>query len=231
MPAQAPSGFDRRVYDAIAAYAWDEAECHPSQSTIARDIGCTREAVNRVIRRLIDAGWLAIIDRRWSPRTRWVYNVYELYEHFTVGALTIKRVVRRAHRRRNRWAAWQSGTARNGSDHTNAKRSTPLPCSCGWCVEDRPASPEIQRRAEQRSLKREGQRRRERKAPIETALLNGSELPSGWFDVLAEEWELEKRFARRMRVPLERVKLWTNTPDAVMPIISRGHGQTLYVID
>lgn len=150
-----PSDFDRAVYKAIAMYAWDEAECHPSQWTIARDIGCSREAVNRAVRRLVDAKWLRISERRWSPRSKWSHNVYELYEHFAVGALTIKRIVRRAHKRRTRWADWEAGTARSGLDHTNAKRSTVPRCSCGWCKEELPLAVKRRERIDARMERRE----------------------------------------------------------------------------
>ncbi len=118
----AVSLFDRRVYRAIAAYAFDEAEAHPSQERIAQDLGCARESVNRAVRRLIKAGWLVIKEKRWWPRSRspWCHNVYELLAEFVTGALTIRRIVRRAHARKARVCR---------DDHTNRKYG----CRCGWC--------------------------------------------------------------------------------------------------
>lgn len=130
------SDWEAGIYRAIAAYAWDEAECHPSQETIARDVGCTRESVNRAVRRLIAAGWLAIKERRWSPRSRWCHNVYELLAPFVVGVATIKRITSRAHNT----AKSRARRLQERFDHTNKQwsgRGKPGWCGCGWCKPDR----------------------------------------------------------------------------------------------
>src|SRR5687767_10452126 len=96
--APAPvSSLAERVYRVIAAYAPDEPICFPSQRLIARDVGCTRETANRKVQELIRAGWLRIVDTRWSFRTGWQHNVYELLAPFAVSALAMKRITRRAH--------------------------------------------------------------------------------------------------------------------------------------
>lgn len=116
--------FDRRVYRAIACYAPDEPECCPSQRLIALDLGCCRESVNRSVGRLIRAGWLRIKARRWSFRSGWLHNVYELLEPFAVSELAMKRLTRRAHRRARRKARERRIRRFGGDDHTNPK---------GWC--------------------------------------------------------------------------------------------------
>jgi DNA-binding transcriptional MocR family regulator len=96
--------FDRSVYQAIAAYAFDEAEAWPSQQTIADDVGCCRESVNRAVSRLIDAGWLEITEKR-RGRRGWLHNVYELLAPWTpIHALAARRITRRAHSRKARSA-------------------------------------------------------------------------------------------------------------------------------
>jgi predicted transcriptional regulator len=135
----AVSIFDQRVYRAIAAYAWNEPECHPSQETIARDIGCARESVNRAVRRLITAGWLRIKDKRlgrWRNGQRWMHNVYELLAPFAVAATTVKRIVRRSHNTFNKCAQRLA----NRADHTNhvvGGGGRAGWCSCRWCKPDR----------------------------------------------------------------------------------------------
>ena len=95
--------FDRRVYRALAAYAFDEPVCHPSQQLIAYEVGCARETVNRAVQRLVEARWL-LVWKRWCYRSRWCHNVYELLAPFAVSPLAAKRIVRRAHRRARRAA-------------------------------------------------------------------------------------------------------------------------------
>jgi DNA-binding GntR family transcriptional regulator len=70
--------FDERIYEAISAYAQQEPVAWPSQSTLATDLGCTRETINRAIQRLIATGRLAIIEKRRAPGSRWTHNIYEL---------------------------------------------------------------------------------------------------------------------------------------------------------
>lgn len=142
-PTAEVSEFDRSVYQGIANYAWNEPECHPSQETVARDIGCARESVNRSVRRLIEAGWLTIKEKRWSPRKGWCHNVYELHAPYVVGVPTIKRIVRRAHNTAKRRAKRLDSRP----DHTNTKcrddlrvgsrRGKPGWCGCAWCKPDK----------------------------------------------------------------------------------------------
>jgi hypothetical protein len=126
--------FDRRVYQAIAAYAFDEPECHPSQQLIAYEVGCVRETVNRSVQRLVRAGWLRI-RKRWSFRSRWMHNVYELMAPFAVSPLTAKRIIRRAHRRARR--VLRNAFAR--PDHTNPKGWVWRGCGCRFCRSRRPS--------------------------------------------------------------------------------------------
>ncbi len=125
--------FDRRVYAAIAAYAFDEATCHPSQEQIAGDLGCWRESVNRSVRRLREAGWLRIVERRWSRGSRWWHNVYELLAAYAVSVLTLKRITRRAHRRARRVGFGRTDHTRWGGGRQGGRRW----CSCGHCKPDR----------------------------------------------------------------------------------------------
>ncbi len=119
---------DPAVYQAITAYAFDEAECHPSQQQVADDLGRSRESVNRAVQRLVRAGWLRIKEKRWTPGFRWCHNVYELLAAYVVGDPTIRRIVRRAHGLRS------ANRARpGGQDHTNRGNR----CRCWWCKVDR----------------------------------------------------------------------------------------------
>jgi DNA-binding Lrp family transcriptional regulator len=123
--------FDRRVYRAIARYAPDEPACCPSQQLIAHDVGCARESVNRSVQRLVKAGWLAI-RKRWSYRSKWCHNVYELLEPFAVSVLAMKRISRRAHRRARR----ASRNPFRRLDHTNPKGMGLGRCGCRSCRPD-----------------------------------------------------------------------------------------------
>lgn len=131
------SPFDRRVYQAFAAYCFEEPICHPSQQRVADDLGVCRESVNRAVRRLMAAGWMKIIDRRWSFRTGWKHNLYELLEPFAVSDLAMRRITRRGHntvkKRARRIAARLRDGAPLGAGHTNPKGW----CSCRWCRTDR----------------------------------------------------------------------------------------------
>jgi hypothetical protein len=118
------SEFDQAVYKAIAAYAFDEAISFVSQARVAEDLGCARESVNRAVRRLVEAGWLVIRERRFSWRSGWFHNVYELLAPFVTGWHTMRRITRRAHRR-NR--------CKTKHDHTNGYSE----CGCGVCRVDR----------------------------------------------------------------------------------------------
>jgi DNA-binding transcriptional MocR family regulator len=138
--------FDERVYQAISAYAWDEATCYPSQALVAEDLGCTRETVNRAVQRLIAAGWLTIIEKCRAPGSRWTHNVYELYERFQVGALTIRRIVRRAHKRQK--------PAISSLAHTDTEGTAHSACDCRWCRPD-PARNTRPRRRRNHPLDRE----------------------------------------------------------------------------
>jgi hypothetical protein len=110
--------FDRSVYRAIANYAFDEAVAWPSQQLVAEELGCRRESVNRAVQRLVRAGWLRV-SKRFSRRSGWCHNVYELLADYRTGWLTIKRITRRAHARRR-------------PGHTNTKKA----CSCRLCRRD-----------------------------------------------------------------------------------------------
>jgi len=143
-PAPYPSELDRRVYRAIACYCPDEAVCWPSQDLIAEDLGISRETVNRSCARLRRAGWLIWV-RLKSAISRWQFNRYELLEPFEVSALAMKRITRRAHRRR-RLAKLEKARSEaqirggSGLDHTNKEvegdegRSW---CCCKHCRSDR----------------------------------------------------------------------------------------------
>ena len=128
--------FDQAVYRAIAAYAPDEPVCHPSRRLIARDLGCARETVNRSVSRLIAAGWMKV-QRRWSFRSGWQHNVYELLAPYAVSELAMRGITRRAHntpkKRARRIAARLHDRARLRPDHTNPKGW----CSCPSCRTDR----------------------------------------------------------------------------------------------
>ena len=53
---------ERFVLLALADYANDEGECWPSVPGIAAKTCLSRRGVQKVIRRLQDAGWLEIVD-------------------------------------------------------------------------------------------------------------------------------------------------------------------------
>jgi DNA-binding transcriptional MocR family regulator len=90
------SAYDQRVYRAIAAYAFDESEAWPSQERVADDLGICREQVNRAVRRLEEAGWLEITERR-RGRKGWWHNVYALLAPFV--SFAAQRITKRAHSR------------------------------------------------------------------------------------------------------------------------------------
>ncbi len=129
--------FDRLVYRAIAAYAPDEPVCHPSQRLIALDLGCARESVNRSVRRLREAGWLRITERRWSFRSEWCHNVYELLAPYAVSSLAMRRITRRAHNTPKKMARRvrrrRELRVPLRPDHTNPKGW----CGCWACRTDR----------------------------------------------------------------------------------------------
>jgi helix-turn-helix protein len=95
------SAFDRRVYQQIASYAFGEAIAWPGQATVARDLGCSRQAVNRAVQWLVRAGWLEVIERR-PGRRGWTHCVYALLAPFTISRWVARRIVDRARRRRLR---------------------------------------------------------------------------------------------------------------------------------
>jgi DNA-binding transcriptional MocR family regulator len=98
--------FDRAVYQALAAYCFDEAVCWPRQELVARDLGCSRYQVTRAVQRLARAGWLKITKRlgvRFYRGRRWLHNVYELLEPFKpVSRWVADRIVERSIWRRRR---------------------------------------------------------------------------------------------------------------------------------
>jgi predicted transcriptional regulator len=167
----APVGdLDQRVYAAFARYAFDEAEAWPSQDRIAGELGLCRETINRSVGRLVEAGWMTVKERRWSWRSRWMHNVYELLAPFCVSELAAKAITRRAHNtRRKRLArARARGLSTNpfGDDHTNPKGWSDR-CSCGVCRVD---SASIWRRPHR--LLEDWERRRQRWADEDWKLAN-----------------------------------------------------------
>jgi DNA-binding transcriptional MocR family regulator len=132
----AVGALDQRVYAQIARYAFDEAEAWPSHDRIAGELGHCRETVTRAVGRLIRAGWMIVLERRWSWRSRWLHNVYELLAPYCVSPLAARAITRRAHNtRRKRLArARARGLATNpfGAGHTNPK-GQPDRCSCDGC--------------------------------------------------------------------------------------------------
>ncbi len=154
----------------MAAYAFDEPVCWPSQSLIASDIGTlgaehwhsgvrpprvvTRLMVTRSIARLLEKGWLRTLPRKWSRRTRWTHNVYELLEPWNVSEDVARRIVRRAHLRRYRqtWATWAANAHRTGrygplntnvvevrdsfGNSTQVKAENLRKCCCRSCREE-----------------------------------------------------------------------------------------------
>lgn len=52
------SGGAQRVYVALCCYADGSGTCYPSQTTLAKMVGRTRENVNRSIRELVAAGFV-----------------------------------------------------------------------------------------------------------------------------------------------------------------------------
>jgi biotin operon repressor len=91
----------QRVYDAIGAYCFGEAEAWPSQARIADDLGCSREHVNRKVRELRDAGWFTVEKR--VGFYGWLHNVYLLLEPWMPATQAfIRKVVARAKRRQKR---------------------------------------------------------------------------------------------------------------------------------
>lgn len=102
-------------------YAFGEAVVWPSQQLLAVDLGYQRTQVNRAIARLVRKGYVRIIERRWSPRSGWLHNVYELLEAFAVDRTAANRIVARSRRR-----AWkQRYSARYEQVHTN-RREYPI---------------------------------------------------------------------------------------------------------
>jgi hypothetical protein len=130
-----------RTYRAIACYAFDEPVCHPSQETIARDLGCARETVNRDVRELREAGWLRIKERRrgWHDgEPGWWFNVYELLADYVVGITTVKRIVRRAHNTRKKRQQRLGYRAGHMNTSCGVGRSGRGWCGCRFCRPDKP---------------------------------------------------------------------------------------------
>ena len=89
---------------------FDTGRCDPSQQTIADEIGCHVSTVERVMRRLIDAGWLAA-SRRGATNT----NFYQLRVTKTkIDAIAEDSEARRDLRRSSR--RWKSDPAKM-TDH------------------------------------------------------------------------------------------------------------------
>ena len=79
--------FHRAVLVAISRYADDQGYANPAQATIAKDLDCTRPAVNRAVKGLVGLGLLEVetvvgdngpynryrltgVDRDWRPREK-----------------------------------------------------------------------------------------------------------------------------------------------------------------
>jgi hypothetical protein len=106
---------DRAVYQQLATYCFGEAVCWPSHELLALDLGLSRLQVTRTMRRLEVAGWLRKLERRWSPRSRWMHNRYELLEPWTpISRWVADHICKRSERRD--WARFQ---ARYGAVNTN----------------------------------------------------------------------------------------------------------------
>ncbi len=144
LPEAQVSDGARRAFQALAAYAFDEAVCWPSKKTIARDLGVSPRTVDRYVAELERAGWLWIHKRReWTDatgrvrRAKFDFNVYELLAPFAVSEPTTRKVIRRAHRKaviaaRARVAR---GSCRTNTEGEPAGRSW---CGCKACLPDRP---------------------------------------------------------------------------------------------
>jgi hypothetical protein len=106
---------DRAVYQQLATYCFGEAVCWPSHELLAVDLGLSRLQVTRTMRRLEVAGWLRKLERRWSPRTRWMHNRYELLEPWTpISRWVAEHIVRRSERR-----GWARFSGRYRAVNTN----------------------------------------------------------------------------------------------------------------
>lgn len=119
--------FQREVYQQLATYCFGEASCYPSQDLLASDLGCHRLKVNRAISALERAGWLTKLEKRWSPVSRWQYNVYELLEPWKpISRWVSERIVERGKRRY--WARLRAmNTNRNGCPLRGAHSRPPDP--------------------------------------------------------------------------------------------------------
>jgi DNA-binding transcriptional MocR family regulator len=125
---------DGRMHDLVCAYDLAEnGTAFPSQALLAKDLGVARETVNRSIKRLERAEKL-IIRKRWSWRSGWQHNVYELLEppSHPIPERVRRRIVRRAHKRRWLKARVARGeVAGKGPDHTNCEAVGS--CRCRSC--------------------------------------------------------------------------------------------------
>jgi hypothetical protein len=136
----------RATFRAFAAYANDDGVCWPSDQNVADDLGVWRETVTRHRLRLQEAGWMRVLDKWWSKRTKWQVNVVELLALHLCGVTDLagKRITRRAHARvkstvkqvRNRvhrgrrfWDDHTKGGVRAGARGGK--------CDCRSCREDR----------------------------------------------------------------------------------------------
>jgi hypothetical protein len=68
----------RVVYQQRACYCFGEAVTWSSQKLIGRDLGVSQPTVSRADGELCKTGRMRLVGRRWSPRTGWMHNVYEL---------------------------------------------------------------------------------------------------------------------------------------------------------
>lgn len=148
-PRPEVSDFERRVFREYAAHADDDGYCWPSQETIADVLGCWRETVNRRTRSLREAGWMRLVERRQSKRTKWRHNVYDVLPGLMlcpVSDCARQRVTRRAHARaharrvveivRRRTRRGLGGGGDSGPDHTKWTGGLG-PCRCPSCRPDK----------------------------------------------------------------------------------------------
>jgi hypothetical protein len=92
-----PGSLDLAVYQGLATYAFGEPIAWPSQVRIARELGVSQPTVSRCIGRLVDCGWVEIIERRPARIKPFTYNVYALLQAWKPVASWVRdRIVERA---------------------------------------------------------------------------------------------------------------------------------------
>jgi DNA-binding transcriptional ArsR family regulator len=120
----APESISDRDRDVFERY-WDydfrqDGFSHPSQALVARDLDRSQSSVSRSIKRLIDAGFMRLHEKRRGSRfyhgRRWTFHVYELLvpgrARFDGAA---KRIVERARAKK----LWTTASRISRAVHTN----------------------------------------------------------------------------------------------------------------